>query len=326
MPLRNPRYLNRTDFYDHAAYHDIDIPRRTEVVAQTSRTRKAAGKVGLQQLGIPVGFEGQVGNSVEFQSAYTLEMGEKSSFSKVLDAMEREDETALVKIPLAQGDEARWVASKGELVELNGVMKLSPVSSVGKIMNVMLQLVGREDVNLDDLFMAPPANNLRGQSQGATASGRDEDGGEGATTAASNIPAQAQEIFRAVYLRNEIPQIPALFELQLDEQDAPWRVYVNCDPGHFIGPGAAATDSIEGEVTVVGVIRDFVDDDPTDGFITTEPWTLHGWERTLRSILSIRMDELTKKIIPAFDPNWKSGDASYYIRGPVIIIDAVAIF
>lgn len=318
MPLRNPQYLNRTDFYDHADYHDIEIPHRVEVVARTSTTRSGGAKLGLQAVGLPVGLEGQLGDSVELQSAYVLEVGEKSTFSKVLDSMEAEEQAALTVLPRPGDGDERWVASRDQLIELAGTMKLSPVSSVGKMMNVVLQLVQREDVDIDELFSKRSRDKTDDESL-------DEDEPE-ADADAEDVPTQAKEILKAVYLRNQIPEIPTLFKLELDGDDAPWSVYVNCEPRHFIGAGAAATDSVEGEVTVVGVVREFVGDDPTDGFISTEKWTLHGWERTMRTMLRTHMDDLTESLIPQFDPTWELGEASYYIEGPAVIVDAVAIF
>ncbi|MCG7310977.1 hypothetical protein [Brachybacterium sp. ACRRE] len=326
MPLRSPRYLNRTDFYDHADYHDIDIPRRVEILARTSTNRSGGAKLGLQSIGLPIGLEGQLGDSVELQSAYVLEVGEKSSFSRVLDAMEDEGQAALTRLPLPGGEDQRWVTSRDQLVELTGTMKLSPVSSIGKIMNVMFQLVGHKDIDLNEIF-SRPSSEATGRPSPDEADGENLAADEPtAPTDPENIPAQAQEIFKAVYLRNEIPEIPTLFKLELDEEDAPWSVFINCEPGHFVGDGAAATDSIEGEVTVVGVVREFVGEDPSDGFISTEPWTLHGWERTMRAMLRTRMDDLVQSLIPQFDPGWQAGDESYYIKGPAVVIDAVAIF
>ena len=99
-------------------------------------------------------------------------------------------------------------------------MKLSPVSSIGKIMNVMFQLVGHKDIDLNEIFSRP-------SSEAAGRPSPDEADGENlaadeptAPTDPENIPAQAQEIFKAVYLRNEIPEIPTLFKLELDEEDA----------------------------------------------------------------------------------------------------------
>lgn len=326
MPLRSPRYLNRTDFYDHADYYDIEIPRRVEIVARTSTSRSGGAKLGLQSIGVPFGLEGQLGDSVELQSAYVLEVGEKSSFSKVLDAMEDEEQAALAMLPLPGGGDQRWVTSRNQLVEMTGTLKLSPVSSVGKIMNVMLQLVGHKDIDLDELFSRPSMDAARRPSPEGTDDENMDADEPWDTTAPEDIPAQAQEILRAVYLRNEIPEIPTLFKLALDEEDAPWSVFINCEPSHFVGDGAAATDSIEGEVTVVGVVREFVGDDPSDGFISTERWTLHGWERTMRAMLRTRMDDLVDSLIPQFDSEWEAGDASYYIKGPAVVIDAVAIF
>lgn len=317
MPLRNPYYLNRGDFYDHADYHDIEIPHRVEVLARTTTNRSGGAKFGLQSLGIPIGVEGQLGDSVELQSAYVLEVGEKSSFSKVLDAMEDEGQAALTRLPLPGIGDQRWTISLDQLVELKGTMKLSPVSSVGKMMNVVLQLVGHEDIDLADLLSGPTPDEADHEAVG---------GDESMATGSEDIPEQGQAILKAVYLRNEIPAIPTLFNLEIEDQDAPWSVFVNCDAGHFVGPGAAATDSIEGEVTVVGVVREFVDDDPSEGFISTEPWTLHGWERTMRGMLRPRMDELTESLIPQFDSTWQAGNTSYYIKGPAVVIDAIAIF
>lgn len=326
MPLRNPRYLNRADFYDHADYHDIEIPRRVELVARTSTNRSGGVKLGLQSIGVPFGLEGQLGDSVELQSAYVLEVGEKSSFSKVLDAMENEDQAALTALPLQGGGGQRWVASRDQLVEMTGTMKLSPVSSIGKIMNVMLQLVGHKDVDIDDLFSRSSMDAAgRPSSDGADEEGVDADEPR-AAAAPEDIPVQAQEILKAVYLRNEIPEIPTLFKFELDEEDAPWSVFINCEPSHFVGDGPAATDSIEGEVTVVGVVRELVGDDPSDGFISTERWTLHGWERTMRAMLRVRMDDLVDSLIPQLHSEWGAADASYYIKGPAVVIDAVAIF
>ena len=273
-------------------------------MTRTNTDRSGGAKLGLQPFGVPLGVEGKFGGSVELQSAYVLEVGEKSTFSKVLDVLENEEQAALTRLPHPLTGDERWVTSRDQLVELTGTMKLSPVSSVGKIMNVMLQLMGHEDVDLDELFSKSSK----------------------AGTTATDIPAQAKEILKSVYLRNEVPEIPTLFTLELADEDTPWTVFVNCDPGYFIGTGAAATDSIEGEVTVVGVVREFVGNDPHDGFISTEPWTLHGWERTMREVLRIQMDELTQKLIPQFDPEWRAGDASFYIKGPAVVVDTVAIF
>lgn len=235
MPLRNPLYLNRADFFDQAEYHEIEIPRRVEVQARTSTSKGGRARAGLEGVGIPFGIEGHAGGNVEMQSAYVLERGEKATFSKVLDAMERGEGDALKALPLDLGGDRRWQVQRDDLVELRGTMTLSPVSSVGKLMNVVKQLMGHDEVDLDSLT-------------------------------STSIPRQAQEILKAVYLRNEIPEIPALFKLDLDGETAPWRVFVSCAPGHFVGEGAAATDSIEGPVTVLGVIRDFVGDGLTPSF------------------------------------------------------------
>ena len=64
-------------------------------MARTSTNRRGGAKLGLQSIGVPFGLEEQLDNRVELQGAYVLEVGEKSSFSKVLDAMENEKQTAL---------------------------------------------------------------------------------------------------------------------------------------------------------------------------------------------------------------------------------------
>lgn len=74
----------------------LEIPRRVEIVARTSTNRRGGAKLGLQSIGAPFGLEGHLGNRVELQGAYVLEVGGKSSFSKALDAMENEKQTALL--------------------------------------------------------------------------------------------------------------------------------------------------------------------------------------------------------------------------------------
>ena len=306
MPLRSPRYLNKADFYAQAEYCGIPrTPKQVEYSERSSNTGGAEGKVGIYG----IGGSATTTKVVEVQHTYTLENSDKVTFSKTLDQMEKENQGFTV-LPLGDGtQEDHWTTWRDAFVKVDGKLSLSPVSAVGKIMDAFRQLLAREDVDLEAL-----ARISRGECTEENPSGIMSD-------------SQIYSVLKSVYFGNSLPDIPLLYRMTPDIQGVFDHLFISCTPGHFIGKGIAGSDALEGDATVLGTVRNLIPDDPDEGYLSTERWTLHGWDPTVRSRMRPSMDDLSETLLPTLDPSWQNHeDESFFLKGPTLVIDAVAIY
>ena len=306
MTLRSPRYLNTSDFYAQAEYCGIPrIPDQVEYSERSSSTGGAEGRVGISS----IGGSATTAKAVEVQYAYTLKSSDKVTFSKTLDRMEKE-ERGFITLPQGDGtQDDHWVTWRDAFVKVEGNLSLSPVSTVGKIMDAFRQLLAEDDTDLDTLLRISRAEHM------------DEEPFE------RSPDAHIFDIIKSVYFRSSLPDIPLLYRMTPDHQGIYDAIYISCDPGHFVGEGVAASDALEGDATVLGTVRNLIPDNPHDGFLSTERWTLNGWDQTPRRYLRTHMDEILEEFLPALDPSWQSGkDESFFLKGPTLVIDATAIY
>lgn len=120
---------------------------------------------------------------------------------------------------------------------------------------------------------------------------------------------------------NELVPIPILLELQGTGLQA--KAFVNLRPSFFIE--RASVDRIEGDRRVLGTVRNLISGD-ADGYLSSEEWLLDGWEflvkRLLMTDISDQVETLTKELgltIP-------TDDVHAWIKGPAVVIDAIAIY
>lgn len=136
MALRSPIYLDIETLLSHAEYHDIDVPRQTEIVEKTTRKRSGGGKAGVSGLGL----DASMGTDVERQSAYTLAPREKATVSRIIDSLIAEE---TVKVD----PDEQTALSKDDLVEVDGTTRITSASIAGKMFYALRRLMtGAEDL------------------------------------------------------------------------------------------------------------------------------------------------------------------------------------
>ncbi|APX00440.1 DUF6414 family protein [Arthrobacter sp. QXT-31] len=181
--------------------------------------------------------------------------------------------------------------SRDDLVELEGESFLHQGSLVGKLMHIALLAMQSEHVDLSNL----------------------------------NVAALEPEFLRhakRAFLDNALLPIPLL--LRLDRPVSEHDIYLDVEPGHFVG-SRSITD-IEGEIRVFGTVARLIDD---GDFYTAERWLLPGWERQMRRLLmaSPTLSEQVNAMSQVFDVG-AVGDEKVepFLRGPAIIISAIAVY
>ncbi|MEU7067678.1 hypothetical protein [Streptomyces sp. NPDC046161] len=285
MPLRSPLYLDTDTLLAQADYHEIEVQRREEIVEKTVRRRSGGGKLGLG----PAGLDASVGRDVERQATYSLEPNVKANVSKAIDGLIRQGAVRVV----TSRPEAIEVLGRDELVEIEGNTRITAASLIGKMFFVLRRLV--ENGGLDQL-----------------------------TTTLNTTDPRLREQMERVYLRNELPPVPLL--LELEGSGLPYKVYVNVSPNHFIDE--ASPNRVEGELRVLGTVSRTIDDSP-DGFLSAEEWLLSGWEWMLRRTMMTRIDEVLSDLRRSMTDQGialPDEDVDVYIGGPAIVVDAIALY
>lgn len=115
--MRTPSYLDLETLVAQAEYHDVDVPRREDIVERRLRQRSAGGKAGVSGFGASATF----GTDAEFQRSYTLNPSSKATVSKVIDALVAE---GAVKVD----PDGETSLSKDDLVEIDGVSRITAAS------------------------------------------------------------------------------------------------------------------------------------------------------------------------------------------------------
>ncbi|MDU0314117.1 hypothetical protein RKE38_10510 [Phycicoccus sp. M110.8] len=280
MPLRNPSYLDLETLLAQADYHDIDVPRKEEVVERRGRKRSAGGTAGLTGFGATA----SIGSDVEFQRSYTLTPSSKATVSRVIDGLIAAD-------AVKTDPDGQTPLSKDDLVEVEGTARITAASLAGKMFHIFHRLMESSAGGLETIFDF------------------DVDSFEVA------------EQLKAVYLRNELLPIPVL--LEMTGSRLPQKVYVNLRPDNFVD--AASSNRLEGEMRVLGSVVRLVDGGK-EGYLGAEEWLLDGWEYLMRRKLMTQIDDVLKDLVSQLELDIPADDVHAYIKGPAVLVDAVALY
>lgn len=139
MALRSPIYLDLDTLLAQAEYHDIDVPRQSEVIEKTTRKQTAGGSVGTHGVGI----RGSRGTDVEVQESYSLAPREQATVSKVIDALMREE---VVNMRPAEA-----TLKRDDLIEVEGFMHITPASMAGKMFYIFKRLMNGADLDWETI-------------------------------------------------------------------------------------------------------------------------------------------------------------------------------
>lgn len=180
---------------------------------------------------------------------------------------------------------------KDQLVEIEGRTRITTASLAGKMFYLVRRIIGSDD------FDAAKIDGLKVDSP------------------------EVLEQLKSVYLGNEILPIPVL--LEVIGSKLPQRAYVNVDPGYFVG--GAEADRVEDDLRVLGSIRNLVPGGD-EGYLSSEEWLLHGWEYLMRRTLMPTIGDTVTTLVDELDLDLPVDDVQAYLRGPAILIDAVAIY
>jgi len=160
MALRSPIYLDTETLLSQAEYHDIEVPRQADIVEKTVRKRSGGGKVGLSGVGVGA----SAGTNVEYQSTCSLAPKEKATVSKLIDSLIKAE---AIKV----NPDGETVLGKDDLVEIEGLTRITAASLAGKIFFIFRRLMDTAEGGLESIFeperQRPP--NCRAVEEGVPA-------------------------------------------------------------------------------------------------------------------------------------------------------------
>lgn len=185
---------------------------------------------------------------------------------------------------------ASKVLVKDDLFELEGTARITAASLAGKLFNLLLQYLKDMDQDVTDIQF-------------------------------TDIAPDIKQLMQKVYLGNELVPIPLLIELE--DTGLEQKVFINLRPSFFIE--SASLDRIEGEMRVLGTIRNLVDGGD-EGYLSSEEWLLHGWEYLMKRMMMLNLNEQVEGLAAALKLDMPKDDVHAWIKGPAIVIDAIAIY
>lgn len=179
---------------------------------------------------------------------------------------------------------------KDDLFELEGTARITAASLAGKLFNLLLQYLKDSDRDITEVQF-------------------------------TDIAPDIKQLMQKVYLGNELVPIPLLVELENTGLEQ--KVFVNLRPSFFIE--SASMDRIEGEMRVLGTIRNLVAGGD-EGYLSSEEWLLHGWEYLMQRMMMLNLNEQVEGLAAALKLDMPKDDVHAWIKGPAIVIDAIAIY
>lgn len=278
MPLRNPIYLDIDSLLDQAEYADVPVPHAAEISEKATQRKGFGGTAKF----VGVGGDASFGKDLEVQTSYTLQPREKASVSKVIDG--------LIFGGHLVDDLARDAIQIGSLLEVDGVVKLTPTSFVGKIMHVFRELLGAEGTDPTSLDW-------------------------------DTVEPEVMEQLKAIMTGKDLPPLPLLVEVV--GTAAEQRVFVNLPPHFFVDD--ASLSRLEGPHTILGSVHHQVPDG-SEGYLSTEHWLFTNWDLTTRKILMTQMDSLLDQLPDELTQDVDTQDVRAWIKGPALVLDAIAIY
>lgn len=182
------------------------------------------------------------------------------------------------------------VLAKDDVVEVEGEVRLTAASLAGKVFYILRKYLESTEQDIRDLDF-------------------------------SNIAPEVVSIIQSVYLRNELVPVPVLVEVARTGLSP--RVFVSLRPNLFVE--SATSDQIEGERRVLGTVRTLVADGD-DGYLSTEEWLLSDWEFLMKRLLMTEIKEKVQSLVDTLKIDLPAGDVQAWIKGPAVILDAVAVY
>ncbi|MFF2297582.1 hypothetical protein [Arthrobacter sp. NPDC058127] len=179
---------------------------------------------------------------------------------------------------------------KDDLFELEGTARITAASLAGKLFNLLFQYLKDIDQDITNIQF-------------------------------TDIAPDIKQLMQKVYLGNELVPIPLLIELENTGLEQ--KVFVNLRPSFFIE--SASLDRIEGEMRVLGTIRNLIDGGD-EGYLSSEEWLLHGWEYLMKRMMMLNLNEQVEGLTAALKLDMPEDDVHAWIKGPAIVIDAIAIY
>ncbi|WP_422390215.1 DUF6414 family protein [Arthrobacter sp. N1] len=179
---------------------------------------------------------------------------------------------------------------KDELFELEGTARITAASLAGKLFNLLFQYLKESDRDIIGVDFAEIAPDIK-------------------------------QLMQKVYLGNELVPIPLLVELE--NAGLEQKVFINLRPSFFIE--SASLDRIEGDMRVLGTIRNLVAGG-NEGYLSSEEWLLHGWEYLVKRMMMANLNKQVESLTSALKLDLPADDVHAWIKGPAIVIDAIAIY
>lgn len=179
---------------------------------------------------------------------------------------------------------------KDDLVEVEGQLRLTDASLAGKMFYVMRKYLESTDQDVRDLDLSDIGPDLMG-------------------------------ILQKTYFGNELVPIPILVDVEGSKLGP--RVFVNLRPNFFVD--AATSAQIEGDRRVLGTVRSFVGEDD-DGYLSTEEWLLPDWEYLMKRLLMVEISDAVQELVETLQIDLPAKDVRAWIKGPAVILDAVAVY
>ena len=180
--------------------------------------------------------------------------------------------------------------SQDDLVEISGTIRITAASLAGKLFHLLQNYMASIEQSVTDFDIEEAEPELL-------------------------------QRFQQIYLGNELLPIPLLAEVEGIDHEC--LIFVNLQPNFFIN--RATVDQVEGERRILGSVRNMVEAGE-DGYLSSEEWLLYGWEITLKRLLMTKISDQLSALTEALQLELKPDDVQAWIKGPAIIIDAIAMY